>query len=120
MCQGEDTTGDLESYSKVASFADVDGCQRCHALKQDVKSLNASLVAKTRVIEEFQDRCHTLNTTAALGAQGGGGRGITRGGGDGHRGDQGGGGVARGGRYALNVLVLQLRSLIFRVVGGEN
>ena len=54
---------------------------------------------KTRVIKEFQERCHILNTTAALGTQGGGGRGITRGGGNGHRGDRGGGGVARGGRY---------------------
>ena len=58
-----------------------------------------SLVAKTRIIKEFQDRCHKLNTTAALGVQGGGGRGIARGGGNGHRGGRGGSGVAREGRY---------------------
>jgi len=70
ICQVEDTAADLDSYYTVTFSGGVDGCKCCRAYKQDVKSLNASLTTKTRVIKEIQDKCHALNTTKTLGAPG--------------------------------------------------
>jgi len=70
ICQVEDTAADLDSYSTVTFSGGVDGCKRCRAYKQDVKSLNASLTTKIRVIKELQDKCHVLNTETTLGAPG--------------------------------------------------
>jgi len=94
ICQVEDTAADLDSYSTVTFSGGVDGCKRCRAYKQDVKSLTASLTTKTRVIKDLQDKCHALNTAATLGAPGV--RGGARGGGGGHRGGRGGGGAFAG------------------------
>jgi len=70
ICQVEDTAADLDSYSTVTVSGGVDGSKLCGAYKQDVKSLNASLTTKTRVIKDLQDKCHALNTAATLGAPG--------------------------------------------------